>query len=367
MSQPQSHSALFVPLTLRGVQFKNRIFVSPMCQYSSVDGMPNNWHLVHLGARAVGGASLVMTEAASVTADGRISPEDAGIWNDAQRDAWKPITQFIKDNGAVPAIQLAHAGRKASTYAPWRGSGKVDHDKGGWTVVGPSSDAFNANYPTPHEMSREEIAGVIAAFADAAKRALDAGFQVVEVHAAHGYLAHQFLSPLVNRRTDEYGGTFENRIRFVMEITRTVRAVWPQDLPVFVRISATDYKEGGWDVAQSIALSRELKAAGVDLMDISSGGAVADATMTLRPGYQVPFARAIREEAGIAAGAVGLITDAIQAEQIIAEGDADAVFLARALLRDPHWPLHAAQALGVKLEWPNQYKRAIVDAFGKLV
>jgi 2,4-dienoyl-CoA reductase-like NADH-dependent reductase (Old Yellow Enzyme family) len=358
-------SQLFSPFTLRSLTFKNRIFVSPMCQYSAIDGMPNDWHLVHLGARAVGGAALVMTEAAAVSAEGRISPEDAGIWNDAQRDAWKRITAFIVANGAVPAIQLAHAGRKASTYAPWRGSGKVDAAQGGWQVIGPDANGFHSNYPTPQEMSLDDIHHMVQQFANAAKRALDAGFQVVEVHAAHGYLAHQFLSPLSNSRTDQYGGSFDNRIRFLCETVAAVRAVWPDALPLFVRISATDWKDGGWDLAQSIALSRILQTMGVDLMDISSGGAAHDAQMTIRPGYQVPFARSIRHEAGIATGAVGLITDAVQAEQIVADGDADAVFLARALLRDPHWPLHAAAALGVKMEWPNQYKRAVVNAFGK--
>ncbi len=358
-------SQLFSPFTLRQTQFKNRVFVSPMCQYSCVDGMPNDWHLVHLGARAVGGAALVMTEAASVTADGRISPEDAGIWNDAQRDAWKPIAAFIHANGSMPAIQLAHAGRKASTYAPWRGSGKVDAAHGGWPVVGPSDQAFSEKYPVPHEMSVSEIRAVIDAFAAAAKRSLEAGFVVAEVHAAHGYLAHQFLSPFSNHRQDQYGGSLENRMRFCLEISTAVRDVWPVDWPVFVRISATDWKDGGWDLSQSIAFAKEAKRIGIDLIDVSSGGAVVDAKVTVRPGYQVPFARAIREQVNIATGAVGLITEPVQAEQIVADGDADCVFLARALLRDPYWPLHAAASLGVAVEWPDQYKRAAVNAFGK--
>jgi 2,4-dienoyl-CoA reductase-like NADH-dependent reductase (Old Yellow Enzyme family) len=358
-------STLFSPFVLRELVFKNRVFVSPMCQYSCVDGMPNNWHLVHLGARAVGGAALVMTEAASVTADGRISPEDAGMWNDDQRDAWKPIAGFIAASGAAPAIQLAHAGRKASTFAPWRGRGKVSPEQGGWQVMGPSATAFSEAYPLPHEMSVADVRGVIDAFAAAAVRSLHAGFQVVEIHAAHGYLAHQFLSPLSNLRTDHYGGSLENRMRFVLEVSAAVREIWPKSLPVFTRISATDWKAGGWDVAQSVVLAAESKRLGIDLIDVSSGGAAADAQMTIRPGYQVPFARAIREQADIATGAVGLITDAVQAEQVVADGDADCVFLARVLLRDPYWPLRAATELGVEVEWPDQYKRAKVNAFGK--
>ena len=358
-------SQLFSPFKLRELTFKNRVFVSPMCQYSCVDGVPNDWHLVHLGGRAVGGAAMVMTEAASVNPEGRISPEDAGIWNDAQRDAWKPIARFIAASGAVPAIQLAHAGRKASTFAPWRGRGKVEPPHGGWQVVGPSRNAFSESYPLPHEMTVADIRRVIDDFAAAAKRSLEAGFQVVEVHAAHGYLAHQFLSPLSNQRTDQYGGSLENRMRFALEVSTAVREVWPAALPVFIRISASDWKEGGWDVAQSIEFSKQCRHIGIDLIDVSSGGAVHDANMTIRPGYQVPFARAIRAGASIATGAVGLITDAVQAEQILADGDADCVFLARALLRDPYWPLHAAAELGVPMEWPDQYKRATVNAFGK--
>jgi 2,4-dienoyl-CoA reductase-like NADH-dependent reductase (Old Yellow Enzyme family) len=358
-------SLLFSPLTLRDVVFKNRVFVSPMCQYSCVDGMPNEWHMVHLGSRAVGGAALVMTEAAAVTPAGRISPEDAGIWNDAQRDAWKPIVSFIKAQGAVASIQLAHAGRKASTYAPWRGSGKVEPAAGGWQVVGPSGEPFSPSYPKPHEMTVSDIRATVDAFVAAAKRSLDAGFEVPEVHAAHGYLAHEFLSPLSNRRTDQYGGSLENRMRFPLELAAAVREFWPGHLPVIVRISASDWKEGGWDVAQSIEFAREAKKIGIDLIDVSSGGNVADARMTIRPGYQVPFARAIREATGIPTGAVGLITEPVQAEQIIADGDADCVFLARALLRDPYWPRHAARELGFDMEWPDQYKRAGVNAFGK--
>ncbi len=358
-------SQLFSTLQLRDLIFKNRVFVSPMCQYSCEDGMPTDWHLVHLGSRAVGGAALVITEAAAVTPAGRISPEDAGIWNDAQMRAWAPIAAFIKAQGAVPGIQLAHAGRKASTYAPWRGHGKVEPGSGGWDVLGPSESPFAGNYPVPHEMSIAEIAATVEAFAAAAKRSLKAGFEVAEIHGAHGYLLHEFLSPLSNTRSDEFGGSLENRMRFPLQVCAAVRDVWPNHLPVFLRISASDWKEGGWDVAQSIQFCMRAKALGIDLIDVSSGGNAHDAKMTIRPGYQVPFARAIRAGADMPTGAVGLITEAVQAEQIIADGDADCVFLARALLRDPYWPRHAARALGVNMEWPDQYKRAGVGAFGK--
>ncbi len=358
-------SQLFSTLQLRDLIFKNRVFVSPMCQYSCEDGMPTDWHLVHLGSRAVGGAALVITEAAAVTPAGRISPEDAGIWNDAQMRAWAPIAAFIKAQGASPGIQLAHAGRKASTYAPWRGHGKVEPGSGGWDVLGPSESPFAGNYPVPHEMSIAEIAATVEAFAAAAKRSLKAGFEVPEIHGAHGYLLHDFLSPLSNTRSDEFGGSLENRMRFPLQVCAAVRDVWPNHLPVFLRISASDWKEGGWDVAQSIQFCMRAKALGIDLVDVSSGGNAHDAKMTIRPGYQVPFARAIRAGADMPTGAVGLITEAVQAEQIIADGDADCVFLARALLRDPYWPRHAARALGVNMEWPDQYKRAGVGAFGR--
>ncbi len=358
-------SQLFSTLQLRDLIFKNRVFVSPMCQYSCEDGMPTDWHLVHLGSRAVGGAALVITEAAAVTPAGRISPEDAGIWNDAQMRAWAPIAAFIKAQGASPGIQLAHAGRKASTYAPWRGHGKVEPGSGGWDVLGPSESPFAGNYPVPHEMSIAEIAATVEAFAAAAKRSLKAGFEVQEIHGAHGYLLHDFLSPLSNTRSDEFGGSLENRMRFPLQVCAAVRDVWPNHLPVFLRISASDWKEGGWDVAQSIQFCMRAKALGIDLVDVSSGGNAHDAKMTIRPGYQVPFARAIRAGADMPTAAVGLITEAVQAEQIIADGDADCVFLARALLRDPYWPRHAARALGVNMEWPDQYKRAGVGAFGK--
>jgi 2,4-dienoyl-CoA reductase-like NADH-dependent reductase (Old Yellow Enzyme family) len=358
-------SQLFSPFAVREIVFRNRVFVSPMCQYSCADGMPTDWHLVHLGSRAVGGAALVLTEAAAVTAEGRISPEDAGIWNDAQAAAWRPIAQFIKAQGAVPGIQLAHAGRKASTYAPWRGSGRVGAEAGGWEVAGPSATPFSETYAVPHAMSRADIDATVEAFAAAAARSLAAGFEVAEIHGAHGYLLHEFLSPLSNLRSDDYGGSLENRLRFPLRVCEAVRAAWPARLPVFLRISASDWKEGGWDVAQSIEFCKRAGALGVDLIDVSSGGNAADAKMSIRPGYQVPFARAIRAGANLPVGAVGLITEAVQAEQIIADGDADCVFLARALLRDPYWPRHAATALGVSMEWPDPYKRAGVGAFGK--
>ena len=323
--------------------------------------------MVHLGSRAVGGAALVMTEAASVTPEGRISPEDAGIWNEAQAKAWAPIAAFIKARGAVPSIQLAHAGRKASTFSPWRGHGKVAEGEGGWPVIGPSTVAFSNSYPQPHEMTVADIHATVDAFVAAAKRSLAAGFEVPEIHAAHGYLAHEFLSPLSNLRTDEYGGSLENRMRFPLELCAAVRETWPKEWPVFLRISASDWKDGGWDVAQSIEFARHAKKIGIDLIDVSSGGNAYDAKMTIRPGYQVPFSRDIRHGADIPTGAVGLITEPVQADQIIGDGDADCVFLARALLRDPYWPIHAAQELGAdsKAMWPDQYARAGVNAYGK--
>jgi 2,4-dienoyl-CoA reductase-like NADH-dependent reductase (Old Yellow Enzyme family) len=358
-------SALFSPIKLRELTIRNRVFVSPMCQYSCIDGMPNEWHLVHLGSRAVGGAGLVMTEAASVSPEGRISPEDAGIWSQAQADAWEPIAAFIKAQGAVPAIQLAHAGRKASTFSPWRGSGKVTPDAGGWQVLGPSDNAFSSTYPSPLAMNDAQLDAAVRDFAEATRRSLEAGFEVVEIHAAHGYLLHEFLSPHSNLRTDRYGGSLENRMRFPLHVCEAVRAAWPAHLPVFLRLSASDWKVGGWDVSQSIEFCKRARALGIDLIDVSSGGNVPDQQIQIRPGYQVPFARDIRREAAMPVGAVGLITEPVQAEQIVGDGDADCVFLARALLRDPYWPRHAAAALGVSFEWPDQYKRAGVGAFGK--
>ncbi len=349
---------LFSPLTIRDITFRNRVFVSPMCQYSSVEGMPTDWHLVHLGSRAVGGAGLVMVEATAVVPEGRISRSDSGIWSDAHAEAFKPVAAFLKQHGAVPGIQLAHAGRKASTAAPWLGGGPVGPEAGGWQPLAPSAIPFDAGYQVPREMTEADISACAAAFVAAARRSLSAGFEVVELHFAHGYLAHEFLSPLSNRRTDDYGGALENRMRFPLRVAASVREMWPDKYPLFVRISATDWAEGGWDLPQSIELSRRLKDIGVDLIDCSSGALVPRAKMQVGPGYQVPFAEAIRRDAGIATGAVGMITEARQAEQIIAEGKADVVLLARAMLRDPYWPLHAAQVLGADARWPVQYERA---------
>lgn len=351
-------SQLFSPLKLRGLEFRNRIFVSPMCQYSSAEGMPSDWHLVHLGSRAVGGAALVLTEAAAVSPEGRISPDDAGIWSDAHGEAWSRVAGFIRSQGAVAGMQLAHAGRKASTAAPWAGGGFLAPTERGWQPIGPSPVPFDARNPSPREMTVADIERVTDQFADAAQRCLRAGFEVLEIHAAHGYLLHEFLSPLSNRRGDLYGGPLENRMRFALDVAHAVRTVWPERLPLFVRISATDWAEGGWDLAQSIEFARALKPLGVDLIDCSSGALVPGVAVPAAPGYQVPFAEAIRRETGIATGAVGLITDPVQAEKIVSEGRADAVLLARELLRDPYWPLHAAKTLGAKVDWPKQYARA---------
>jgi 2,4-dienoyl-CoA reductase-like NADH-dependent reductase (Old Yellow Enzyme family) len=328
-----------------------------MCQYSAPEGVPTEWHLVHLGSRAVGGAGLVIAEACAVRPEGRISPDDVGLWSDAQAEAWRPVARFIAEQGAVPAVQLAHAGRKASTEAPWRGGGPAGEGARGWRPVGPSPLPFADGHPVPRELSADEITGVVGAFRDAARRAEQASFEVVEIHMAHGYLLHQFLSPLTNRRTDEYGGPLENRMRLPLEVARAVREAFPVERPVFARISATDWVEGGWDLEQSVVLARDLREAGVDLVDCSSGGLVPHAKVPLAPGYQVAFAEAIRAR-GVMTGAVGLITEPKQAEAIVAEGKADLVLLARQLLRDPYWPLHAAQALGADVPWPVQYLRA---------
>lgn len=351
-------SNLFSAYSIREIEFRNRVFVSPMCQYSSTDGLPNAWHLVHLGSRAVGGAALVMVEATGVSPEGRISPGDTGLWSDEHTQAFQPITAFIKSQGAVPGIQLAHAGRKASTDLPWRGGKPLGADAGGWQTLAPSAVPFG-HYPTPKALTHEEIEAVIAQFALAAQRSLSAGFEVIELHMAHGYLLHEFLSPLSNLREDEYGGDLTGRMLFPARVAEAVRRVWPESLPLFARISATDWAEGGWDLPQSIEFSSLLKARGVDLIDCSSGALVPGVKIPVAPGYQVPFAAAIRKEAGIATGAVGLITDALQAERIITDGDADAVFLARAMLRDPYWALHAAQQLGAPAPWPVQYDRAV--------
>jgi 2,4-dienoyl-CoA reductase-like NADH-dependent reductase (Old Yellow Enzyme family) len=350
-------SKLFSRFKLRGIEFKNRIFVSPMCQYSAKDGIAETWHLVHLGSRAVGGAALVMVEASAVVPEGRISPFDMGIWSDRHAEALAPIAHFIREQGAVPAIQLAHAGRKASTDAPWLSRSPLTPDNGGWQVVAPSAVPFSPGSPLPRELTVVDMDGVVAAFVAAARRSLAAGFEVVEIHMAHGYLLHEFLSPLSNRRNDNYGGSLENRARLPLRIAKAVREVWPQNLPLFVRISASDWVDGGWDLVQSLQLCRWLKETGIDLIDCSSGGLTPDAKIPAGPGFQTPFASAIRQEVGIAVGTVGLITAAEQAEQIVATGLADAVFLARELLRDPYWPLHAARKLGVDVPWPLQYER----------
>jgi len=349
---------LFEPLTLRSVTLANRIAVSPMCEYSCVDGFATDWHLVHLGSRAVGGAALVLTEATAVTAVGRISPQDLGIYDDGHVPGLERIVRFIHTQKALAGIQLAHAGRKASTARPWDGGGRVAREDGGWEPVGPTGEPFASNYPVPCALSVGEIAGVVDAFRAAARRALDAGFDVVEIHGAHGYLIHEFLSPLVNTRTDAYGGSFDRRARVCLEIVDAVRSVWPERLPLLVRISATDWKAGGWDVEEAVELARRLRARGVDLVDCSSGGAVHDQEIVVGPGYQMPFAERIRRDAKIPTGAVGLITEAAQADQIVRSGQADIVLLARELLRDPYWPLHAAAALGHTVPWPPQYLRA---------
>ena len=350
-------SKLFSKYTLRELEFKNRVFVSPMCQYSCKDGLADTWHLVHLGSRAVGGAGLVMVEAAAVAPEGRISPYDMGIWSERHAEALAPIVRFIREQGAVPAIQLAHAGRKASTDAPWLSRNPLVPENGGWQVVAPSALPFSAGSPLPREMSVEDIDAVVESFVAAATFSLAAGFEVAEIHMAHGYLLHQFLSPLSNQRTDTYGGRLENRARLPLRVARAVREVWPQHLPLFVRISATDWVEGGWDLSQSVQFCRWLKEEGIDLIDCSTGGLTPDAKIPLGPGFQTPFATVIRREVDVAVGAVGLITAAEQAEHIVVTGQADVVFLARELLRDPYWPLHAAHILGAQVQWPVQYER----------
>jgi len=350
---------LFDSFTIRDLEFSNRVFVSPMCEYSSVDGYANNWHLVHLGSRAVGGAGLVLTEATAVLPEGRISPQDLGIWKDEHVDLLKHIVSFIHEQGSVAGMQLAHAGRKASTRRPWEGDGVVPETEGGWqNVMAPSAIPFADNYPTPQALTVDGIQQVVRAFAHAARRACDAGFRVIEIHAAHGYLIHEFLSPLSNHRDDAYGGSFENRTRLIREIEAAVRSSWPKGAPLFVRISASDWVEGGWDLEQSIELARSLKQLGVDLIDCSSGGTVPHAKIPAGPGYQTPFAQRIRHEAEILTGAVGMITSAVQAEQIIGTGQADAIVIAREFLRDPYWPLRAAKELGQSISWPVQYLRA---------
>jgi len=351
-------SKLFSPLTIKGIAFRNRIAISPMCQYSATDGYASDWHLVHYGSRAVGGAGLIIQEATAVSPEGRITPSDLGIYMDTHLEKLKSITNFIHRHGAVAGIQLAHAGRKAGCAEPWNGGKQLPENERGWTTVSSSLLPFNSEDNAPISLNIEGIQKVIADFKNAAKRALDAGYRVVEIHAAHGYLIHQFLSPLVNQRTDNYGGIFENRIRLLLEIVKAVQTVWPENLPLFVRISATDWVEGGWNLVEAVHLSAILKAEGVDLIDCSSGGTVPSAIVPFAPGYQVPFAEQIKKETGILTGAVGLITDAHQAEDILKDEKADLILIARASLRDPHWALNAAKSLGDNVEWPLQYLRA---------
>jgi 2,4-dienoyl-CoA reductase-like NADH-dependent reductase (Old Yellow Enzyme family) len=349
---------LFETLPLRGVTLPNRIIVSPMCQYSSVDGFANEWHFVHLASRAVGGAGVVFTEAAAVVPEGRITPQDLGIWSQDHIAELSRIARFIRSQGSVPAMQLAHAGRKASTSRPWDGGTEIAPNLGGWTPVAPSAIRFADNYPMPRELTVDEIRGIATSFVLAAERALEAGFHIIEIHAAHGYLFHEFLSPLSNHRTDQYGGSLGNRMRALLETVTAVRSAMPAAMPIFVRISATDWTEGGWDPDHSVELSRALARLGVDLIDCSSGGNVAVAKIPVGPGYQTAFAERIRREAGILTGAVGMITSPMQAEHILATGQADVVLLAREMLRDPYWALRAARELHATVPYPVQYARS---------
>ena len=350
---------LFDPLQIRELTFAIRVFVSPMCQYSSENGYANDWHFVHLGSRAVGGAGLVLTEATAVLPEGRISPQDLGIWEDGHIEMLTKIVRFIHEQGSIAGMQLAHAGRKASTSRPWEGHNAVPESEGGWTkVMAPSAIPFSDTYPMPQALTRDGIREVVEAFATAARRACQAGFRVVEIHAAHGYLIHEFLSPLSNKREDEYGGSFENRTRLCREVVAAVRTAWPKELPLFIRISATDWVEGGWTIEESVKLATDLKELGVDLVDCSSGGNALHAKIPVGPGYQTQFAERIRREAGIMTGAVGMITSPKQAEHLIRTGQADAVIMAREFLRDPYWPLRAARELEQTIAWPVQYLRA---------
>jgi 2,4-dienoyl-CoA reductase-like NADH-dependent reductase (Old Yellow Enzyme family) len=353
-------SVLFSPLNIKDITFRNRIVISPMCQYSSADGFANDWHLVHLGSRAVGGASLIMQEATAVSPEGRISPGDLGIYLDGHINILQRITTFIHHQGGVAGIQLAHAGRKASCALPSDGGRQIGEKNGGWKIVGPSAIAFYPEDNTPLALDAAGIRKVKTDFRAAAIRALNAGYKLIEIHAAHGYLIHQFLSPLSNQRKDNYGGSFENRIRLLVEITEEIQTVWPQNLPLFVRISATDWAENGWDINESVQLSSILKQKGVDLIDTSSGGLVTGVKIPLGPGYQVAFAERIKKETGILTGAVGLITEVKQAESILVKEQADLIFIARASLRDPYFALHAAKDSGADIDWPLQYTRAKV-------
>ena len=353
-----SHPHLLAPLTIRGVAFRNRIGVSPMCQYSSTEGFVNDWHLVHLGSRAVGGAGLVLTEAAAVDPRGRISPSDLGIWDDQHVPGLQRLVSFIRAQGAAAGIQLAHAGRKASTAPPWEGGNAVPPGQGGWQPVAPSAEPFDAGSPMPDALDRDGLIEVAAAFRRAAARACAAGFQVIEIHAAHGYLLHEFLSPLTNHRTDEYGGSYDNRTRLLKRVCTAVREVWPADHPLFVRVSSTDWAEGGWRADDTVALAHHLSSVGVDLVDCSSGGIAPGIAVPSGPGYQVPFSQRIKDTTPMRTAAVGFITSPAQADQIIRNEQADMVLLGREMLRDPYWPLRAARALGHDVAWPNQYLRA---------
>ena len=350
---------LFEPLELRSLRLRNRIVVSPMCEYSAIEGVVQPWHLVHLGSRAVGGAGLVIAEATAVEARGRISPGDVGLYDEAQLEAWQPVTAFIRSQGAVAGVQLAHAGRKASVAAPWLGGAPLSPAQGGWSpIVAPSALSFTPASAQPESLDEAGIQSIVAGFAAAAQRALAAGFELVELHAAHGYLLHQFLSPLSNQREDGYGGSFEHRARVVIEVVDAVRAVWPERLPLLIRLSATDWVQGGWDLEQTCALVELLRGRGVDLFDISSGGLIADARIPSGPGYQVGFAAAVRARCAVRTSAVGMITAPEQADQIVRSEQADLVMLARELLRDPYWPRRAASALRANIEVPPQYQRA---------
>ncbi|MEO8532641.1 MAG: NADH:flavin oxidoreductase/NADH oxidase [Flavobacterium sp.] len=352
-------SLLFSPLSIKKITLKNRIVISPMCQYSAIDGFANDWHLVHLGSRATGGVGLIIQEATAVSPEARISPSDLGIWKDEHIQKLKTINEFIVSQNSIPGIQLAHAGRKASVSAPWLGNKKLDTNQGGWQTVAPGNIPYHEDEPfLPTALDKNGIQKVISDFKAATKRAVEAGYQVMEIHGAHGYLLHQFLSPLTNVRTDEYGGSFENRIRFTLEILEGVQSEWPSDLPLFVRISATDWAEGGWNPEESVKLSVILKEKGVDLIDVSSGGLVSHQQIPLKPNYQVPFAEKIKKEAAILTGAVGLITEAKQAEAILEDGHADLVLFAREALRNPNLPLDFAAELNDDIQWPKQYERA---------
>lgn len=353
-------SLLFSPLKLRGLEIRNRVVMSPMCQYAAVDGLAQAWHTVHLGARAVGGAGIVMAEATAVSPEGRLSPEDLGIWSDRHVEALRPIAQFIRASGAVPGIQLAHGGRKSARHRPWEGNGPLVGERS-WPLMAPSPIAFDEGWQVPNEMGQSDIEAVVAAFRASARRARDAGFDIVEGHFAHGYLLHSFLSPLSNKRTDQYGGSLENRARFPLMVARALREEWPDHLPVFIRISAVDWKPGGLDIDQSVGFATWLRETGVDLVDCSSGAVEPGEKIAVAPGYQVPFAAKIRRQARIATGAVGLITEPQQAEDILAGEDADLIFLARALLRDPYWPQKASEQLDAQSRWPIEYARAVAQ------